>query len=200
MRWLESLKILEKGLPWRSSGWNSELLLQQLGVWLLIRELRSCMPHSMANFFLTKINLVQFSSVAQSCLTLCDPMNCSKPGLLVHHQLLESTQTHVHQVSDAIQPSHPLLSPSPPTFNPSQHQGLFQGVNSSHEVAKILDFQLQHQSLQMNTQDWSPLGWTGCISLQSRRLSRVFSSTTLQKHQFYAWVWIYGRLVPLGIS
>ena len=69
---------------------------------------------------------IQFSSVAQSCPILCDPMNCSTPGLLVHHQLLEFTQTHVHRVGDAIQPSHPLLSPSPPVPNPSQHQGLFQ--------------------------------------------------------------------------
>ena len=78
----------------------------------------------------------QFSSVAQSCLILCDPMNCSTPGLPVHHQLPEFNQTHVHQVGDTIQPSHPLLSPSPPSPNPSQHQGLFQWVNSSHEVAK----------------------------------------------------------------
>ena len=78
------------------------------------------------------------SSVAQSCPTLCDPMNRSRPGLLVHHQLLEFTQTHVHWVSDAIQPSHPLSSPSPPAPNPSQHQSLFQWVNSSHEVAKAL--------------------------------------------------------------
>ena len=85
---------------------------------------------------------VQFSSVAQSCPTLCDPMNCSTPGLPVHHQLPEFTQTHVHQVSDAIQPSHPLSSPSPPVSNPSQHQSLFQWVNSSHEVAKVLEFQL----------------------------------------------------------
>ena len=75
---------------------------------------------------------VQFSSVTQSCPTLCDPMNCSTPGLPVHHQLPEFTQTHIHRVSDAIQPSHPLSSPSPPTPNPSQHQGLFQWVNSSH--------------------------------------------------------------------
>ena len=85
---------------------------------------------------------VQFSSVAQSCLTLCDPMNCSMPGLPIHHQLPEFTQTHVHRVRDAIQPSHPLLSPSPPVPNPSQHQSLFQRVNSSHEVAKVLKFQL----------------------------------------------------------
>ena len=94
---------------------------------------------------------VQFSSVAQSCPTLCDPMNYSTPGLPVHHQLQEFTQTHAHQVGDAIQPSHPLSSPSPPAPNPSQHQGLFQWVNFSHEVAKVLEFQLQHQSLQ-----WTP--------------------------------------------
>ena len=85
---------------------------------------------------------VQFSSVAQSCPTLCDPMNRSMPGLPVHHQLPELTQTHVHRVSDAIQPSHPLSSPSPPAPNPSQHQSLFQWVNSSHQVAQILEFQL----------------------------------------------------------
>ena len=79
--------------------------------------------------------------VAQSCLTLCDPMNCSTPGLPVHHQLPEFTQTHVHWIGDAIQPSHPLSSPSPPAPNPSQHQSLFQWVNSSHEVAKVLEFQ-----------------------------------------------------------
>ena len=84
----------------------------------------------------------QIRSVAQSCLTLCNPMNRSTPGLPVHHQLPEFTQTHVHRVSDAIQPSHPLPSPSPPAPNPSQHQSLFQGVNSSHEVAKVLEFQL----------------------------------------------------------
>jgi len=91
---------------------------------------------------------IQFSSVAQSCLSLCDPMDCSIPGLPVHHQLPEFTQTHVHWVSDAIQPSHPLLSPSPPAFNLSQHQDLFKWVSSSHQVAKVLEFQLQHQSFQ----------------------------------------------------
>ena len=85
---------------------------------------------------------VQFSSVAQSCPTLCDPMNHSTPGLPVHHHLPEFTQTHVHRVGDAIQPSHPLSSPSPPAPNPSQHQSLFQWINSLHEVAKVLEFQL----------------------------------------------------------
>ena len=90
----------------------------------------------------------QFSSVAQLCPTLCDPMDCSMPGLPVHHQLPEFTQTHIHQVSDAIQPSHPLSSPSPLAPNPSQHQSLFQWVTSLHQVAKVLEFQLQHQSFQ----------------------------------------------------
>ena len=94
------------------------------------------------------LSSVQFSSVAQSCLTHCDPMNCSTPGLPVHHQLPELAQTHVHLVGDTIQPSHPLSSPSPPAFNLSLHQGLFQGVSSSHQVAKLLEFQLQHQSFQ----------------------------------------------------
>ena len=90
---------------------------------------------------------VQFSSVAQSCPTLCNPMDCSTLGLPVHHQLLEFTQTHVHWVGDAIQPSHPLASPSP-TFNLPQHQCLFKWLSSSHQVAKVLEFQLQHQSFQ----------------------------------------------------
>ena len=94
--------------------------------------------------------LYQFSSVTQSCPTLCDPMNHSMPSLPVHHQLPEFTQTHVHRVCDAIQPSHPLSSPSPPAPNSSQHQSLFQWVNSSHEVAKVLEFQLQHHSFQRN--------------------------------------------------
>ena len=84
---------------------------------------------------------VQFSSVAQSCPTFWDPMNHSTPGLPVHHQLPEFTQTHIHRVSDAIQPPHPLSSPSPPASNASQHQSLFQWVNSSHEVDKVLELQ-----------------------------------------------------------
>ena len=95
--------------------------------------------------------LLLFSSIAQSCPTLCDPINHSTPGFPVHHQLPELTQTHVHQVGDAIQLSHPLSSPSPPALNLAQRQGLFQWVNSSHEVAKVLEFQLQHQPFQ-----WTP--------------------------------------------
>ena len=124
----------------------------------------------------------QFSSVTQSCPTLCDPMNRSTPGLPVQHQLPEFTKTHVHRVNDAIQPSHPLSSPSPPAPNPSQHQSLFQSVNSwggqSTGVSALASF------LPKKSQGWSP-EWTGGISLQSKGLSRVFSNTTVQKHQFF---------------
>ena len=130
----------------------------------------------------------QLSSVQslspQLCPTFCNPMNCSTPGLPVHHQLPEFSLTRVHRVNDAIQLSHPLSSPSPPAPNSSQHQSLFQWVNSLHEVAKALEFQPQHQSLQW-TPNRSPLGWTGWISLQSKGLSRIFSNTTVQKHQFF---------------
>ena len=88
------------------------------------------------------VSSVQFSSIAQSCPTLCDPMNRSTPGLPVHHQLPEFIQTCVHRVSDALQPSHPLSSRFSPAPNPSQHQSLFQWVNSLHEVAKVLEFQI----------------------------------------------------------
>ena len=117
---------------------------------------------------------VQFSSVAQLCLTLCDPMDCSTPGLPVHHQLPEFTQTHVHWVCDAIQPSHPLLSPSLPALNPFQHQGLFQWVRSSHQVDKVLELQLHHQSFQWIFRagfllDW--LFWYPCSPKESQESS-----------------------------
>ena len=116
---------------------------------------------------------VQFSSLAQSCPTLCDPMNCSTPGLPVHHQLPEFTQTHVQRVSDAIQPSHSPLSPSPPALNPSQHQSfpmsqLFAWGGQRTGVSALASF------LPKKSQGWSPSEWTGWIFLQSKRLSRVF--------------------------
>ena len=114
-------------------------------------------------------------SVALLCQTLCGPTDCSTPGFPVLHHIPELAQTHVHQVCDAVQPSHSLTSPSPRAFNLSQHQGLFQWISSSHQVAEVLEFQLQSASvLPMNIQDWFPLGLTGWISLQSNRLSRVF--------------------------
>ena len=98
--------------------------------------------------FVRLTDLLKVVSVVQSCLTLFDPMDCSRPGFPVLHQLPELAQIHVHRVSDNIQSSHPLLSPSPPAFFLSQHQGLFQWVSSSHQVAKVLELQLQHQSFQ----------------------------------------------------
>ena len=127
----------------------------------------------------------QFSSVPQSCSTLCNPMDCSTPGFPVHHQLLELAQTHVHRVGDAIQSSHSLSSPSP-VFSLSQHQGLLQWVSSSYQVPRVLELQLQHQSFQRTFRTDFPLGWTGWICLQSKGLSRVFSNTTVQKHQFFS--------------
>jgi len=135
-------------------------------------------------------NSVQFTSVTQSCPTLCDPMNCSTPGLPVHHQLPEFTQTHVHRGSDAIQPSHPLSSPSPPAPNPSQHQSLFQWVNSSHQVAKVLEFQLQHHSLQRNPRLISfRMDWLDLLAVQGTLKSLLLHHSSkvsiLQRSAFF---------------
>ena len=102
-------------------------------------------------FSVTHAKALSVSQFTQSCPTLGNPKDCSTPGFPVHHQLLELAQTHVHWVSDAIKPSHPLSSPSLPAFNLSQNWYLFQWVSSSHQVAKVLEFQLQHQSFQ-----WTP--------------------------------------------
>ena len=134
---------------------------------------------------------VQFSSVVQSCLTLCNPMDCSTSGLPVHHQLLEFTQTQVCWVGDAIQPSHPLSSPSPLNFNLLQHWNLFKWVSSLYAefclsvLCRWPKFGVSASAtvLPKDTQDWFPLRWTGWISLQSKGLARVFSNTTVQEHQ-----------------
>ena len=110
---------------------------------------------------------ISFSSAAQSCPTPHDPMDCSMPGFPVYRQLLELAQTNIHGSGDAIQPSHPLLSPSP-TFNLSQPQRLFQWVASSQQVAQVLEFSASASVLSMNIQYWFPLGLTGWISLQSK--------------------------------
>ena len=136
--------------------------------------------------------MIQFSSVSQSCLSLCDLMDCITPGLPVHHQLPELAQTHVHWVGDAIQPFHPLSSPSPPAFNLSEHLGVFKWVSSSHQVAKLLEFQLQHQSFQWIFKTDFCLVLASSISLQSKGLSRLFSNTTVQKHQFFSAQLFYG--------
>ena len=144
----------------------------------------------------------QFISIAHSCPTLCDSMDCSTPGLPVHHQLPELAQTHVRRVSDAIQLSHPLLSPSPPYFNLFQHQGLFQWVSSSHQVAKVLEFQLQHQSFQRIFRTdflWNRLVGSPCIprdsqesfptpqfkSINSSALSFLSSPTLTSIHDYW---------------
>ena len=117
----------------------------------------------------------QFSLVTQSCPTLCDSMDCSTPGFPVHQQLLELAEIHVHRVGDAIQPS---VIPFSSCLQSFPDQGLFQWVSTSHHVARVASAPV----LPMNIQDWFPLGLTGLISLQSKGLSRVFSSTTVQKH------------------
>ena len=144
----------------------------------------------------------QFSSVAQSCPTLSDPMDCSTPGLPVHHQLPKPTQTHVHQVSDTIQPSPSLSSPSPPALNLSQHQGLFQWLDSLQQVAKILEFQLQHQSFQCIFRTdflWDGLVGSPCSprdsqessptpqfkSINSSVLSFLYSPTLTSIHDYW---------------
>ena len=109
------------------------------------------LEHGNFNRYCFRMSVSSVISVTQLCLTLCDPMNHSTSVLPVHHQLQESTQTHIHRVDEAIQPSHPPSSPSPPALNLSQHQGLFQWVNSSHQVAKVLEFQLQHHMLNLAT-------------------------------------------------
>ena len=124
--------------------WNKGQKMSRNGrlLWIILFQYFSLSSSS------NRVNLsVQFSSVTQLGLTLCDPMDSNMPGLPVHHQLPEFTQTLAHWISDAIQPSHPLSSPSP-AFNLSQHQDLFIWVSSSHQVAKVLEFQLQHQSFQ----------------------------------------------------
>ena len=133
------------------------------------------------SWWMTSFSSIQFSC-SVVCLTIWDPMNCSTPSLSIHHKLPESTQTHAHRVSDGIQPSHPLSAPLPPAPNPSQHQGLFQRVSSSHEVAGVSALA---SVLPVNTQDWSPLGWTDWISWQSKGLSRVFSNTIVQKASIF---------------
>ena len=145
---------------------------------------------------------IKFSSVDQLCLTLCDPMNRSTPGLPVHHKLLEFTQTHVHWVSDAIQPSHPLSSPSPPAPNPSQHQGLFQWVNSLHEVAKYWNFSFslspsnEHPGLISFRMDWlDPFAVQG--TLKSLLQHHSSKASIFQRSAFFTAQLLHPQLTPL---
>ena len=139
-----------------------------------------------------KSQMSHFSSVTQSCPTLCDAMDCSLPGLPVHYQLPEFTQIHVHWVGDAIQLFYPLSSPSPPAFNLSQHQGLFKWVSSSHQVAKVLEFH-STSVLPMNIQDWFPLGWTGYISFSPRDSQESSPTPQLKSISSLALSFLYSR-------
>ena len=134
---------------------------------------------------LTTVDVVQYSSVAQSCPTLCDPMDCSTSGPPVHHQLPESAQAHVHWVTDAIQQPHPLLPPSFPAFNLSQHQGLFKWVSSLNQMAKDWSFSFSISPSNVYSELISFR--IDCFDpLPSKELLRVFSCTTIQKHQFFS--------------
>ena len=124
------------------------------------------------------------SSVTQSCPTLCDPMDCSTPGLPVLHHLPEFAQVHIPCIGDAIQPSPPLIPSSPSALYLPQHQGLFQRVICSHQMTKLLELQ-SASVLPVNIQGWSPFRLTGLISLLSEGLSGAFSSTTVWRHQFF---------------
>ena len=146
---------------------------------------RSLFHINCSNSFLALSPKVQFSLVAQLCLTLWDPMDYSTPGLPVHHQLPESTQTHVYWVDDAIQPSHPLSSPFSSCLQSFPASGSFQMSQFFTSGGQNMGVSASTSVLPMNTQDWSPIGWTGWISLQSKGLSRVFSNTIVQKHQFF---------------
>ena len=135
-----------------------------MGIWP-IQSPRAVHLLGFHNWFKFWFFFCEFSSLIQSCPTLYNPMNCSTPGLPVHHQLPEFTKTRVHWVDDAIKPSHPLSSPSPPALNLSQHQGLFKWVSSSHQVAKVLEFQLQISPSNEHPGQIS-IGWTDLLAIQ----------------------------------
>ena len=149
-------------------------------------DLKEGEPTSWLVFYIYKlIQVYSISSVSQSSLTLWDRIDCSTPGLPVHHQLPEFTQIHVHWIGDAIQPSHPLSFPSPPAFSFSQHQS-FQMNQFFTSGGQRIGVSASGLELPMDIQDGFPLGWTSWISLQSNGYSGVFSNTILQKHQFFS--------------
>ena len=158
----------------------------RLESWLQILDHLFC-PSSQAGSQcdLEEIFSLNFLLLFSRVRLFATPWTAAHPGFPVLHRLLELAQTHVHGVSDTIQPSRPLSSPSPPTFNLSQHQGLFQWVSSSHHMAKVLT-----SVLPMNIQGWFPSGLIGLISLLSKGLSRVFSNTTVWKALFFTVLWL----------
>ena len=158
----------EKCHDWYDQGYMPINMVKASGTWLIV-----------------PLSSVQFISVTHLCPTLCDPVDCSMLGLTVHHQLPEFIQTHVHQVGDAIQPSHPLSSPSPPAPKSLRASGSFPVSQLFTWGGQSTGVSASASVLPMNTQDSSPLGWTGWIFLQSKGLSRVFSNTIVQKHQIF---------------
>ena len=160
-------------------SWNLKFQLIEI-------KLEACMGLSFLDVIYTcrhhPSKFWRISSVTQSCLPLCDPMDCMQHTRPPYHQLPEFIQTHIRWIGDAIQPSHPLLSPSPPAFNLSNES--FQMSQLFASGGQSIGVSASTSVLPMNTQDWSPIGWTGWISLQSKGLWRVFSNTTVQKHQF----------------
>ena len=181
-----SRKDIARAIPQLETEWrNSASLWIRFFTLVWNTYLRSTVTSSAFSPGAWAGNLLQFSQFSCSVVsTMCDPMNRSTPGLTVHHQLPELTQTHVHLFGDAIQPSPPLSSPSSPPLNISQHQGLFKWVNSWHQGAKYWSFSF-NISPSNEYPGWYPLGWTGSISLQYKGLSRVFSNTAVQKQQFF---------------
>ena len=171
-------------LPWLWRRCQKFLPMSKVKLYILLVYNSLCISHTDQLSLTYWYFIYQFSSVAQSCPTLCDPMDCSTPGLPVHHQLPEFIQTNFHWISDAIQPSHPLSSPSPPTFNLSQHQRLFQWVNSLLQVATYWSFSCtispfnEYSGLTSFRVDWLDL-------LAVQGTLRVFSNTEVQKHQFF---------------
>ena len=159
-------------LSFRGSSWPSNPICYSYSSCIIMQD--SSLPLAPLCAF-----SVQFSSIAQLCPMLCDPMNCSTPGLLVHHQLPEFNQTHVHRVGDGIQPSHPLLSPSPPVPQSLPASESFPRSQRFASGGQSIGVSASASVLPVNTQDWFPLEWTGWISLQSKGLSRVFSNTTV---------------------
>ena len=144
-------------LAWRIPWMEDPVWLESMGSQIVGQDWVTNATHMPMCFYI--------SSFTQSCPALCYPMDCSTSGFPVHHQLPELTQTHVHPVDEAIQTSHPLLSPSPPAFSLSQHQSLFQWVSSSHQMARVLQFWASASVLPISIQNWFPLGLTGWISL-----------------------------------
>ena len=174
----------QQDCSFRSSGENPSLTLPASGKCRHSFSVQSLPLLSHGCLFYLKYPS-QFSSAAQSCLTLCHPMDCSTTALPVNHQFPEFTQTHIHCIGDAIQLFHPLGPPSPPAFNLSQ-LGSFPMSRFFASGGQSIGVSASASVLPMNIQDWSPLGWTGWISMKSKGLSRIFSNTTVQKHQFFS--------------